>query len=89
MAKSFGEKIIERWWGSVLAGAVMLIIAINLHSRLSKLDAGESKTIYVDTFTSTLYRIAGKWPPVILFSLMGCFLIGYGIKRLLDQQKKT
>jgi hypothetical protein len=88
MAKTLGAKIIERWWGSVLAGAVMLIIAVNLHSRLSKLETGESKTVYVDTFTATLHRIAGKWPPVILFSVMGCFLIGYGIKQFLDQQKK-
>lgn len=82
--KDLFDKAMEIWWGKCVLGIAFAVFAAWLYVELSKLDSGEKESMTVIKFISFLYDIGGKWPPVVVFGLVGVGIFAWGVKQLLS-----
>ncbi len=84
---SFLDKLMEKWWGLCLVGAIVLAFTAYLFHELSQLESGEVDKVSATRWIAFLYNIGGKWGVTAIFVVVGIACIGMGIKKFADDSR--
>lgn len=63
------DPLLNRWWGKVLFGTAIVLLAYWLYGDFCRLEAGEKQLIVGSKLIVSTYKLFGKWPPVLLVAI--------------------
>ena len=74
----------DAWWKTLGTGAICILMAGWLYWDLTDFEA-TGGTRMLPRFIASLYKLGGKWPPVLVLGIGGVCGVVYGIWELKDR----